>query len=531
MSTMITAISSKIQNGTKLSNDSYSYAVKSGHWYTYDQYNQLTGDLNYDDATVTYYTYDTNGNITSKLIRDWNIDGNFPMGVLESRTYLYSDANGWGDLLTSWGGQTFTYDAIGNPLTYRDGISMTWKNGRELKSVSKDGKTINFTYDLSGMRTNKTINVVQNGTLSATNVKYIYESGKLLQMRYGSRVLDFTYDSGGTPISLIYRSSETANPTYYYYGVNARGDVEALYTSSGAVSAKYNYDAYGKLLSVKTASGIDITNETSIAILNPLRYRGYVYDTETGFYYLQSRYYDPTTCRFVNADGYVSTGQGMNGNNMFSYCNNNPVNCSDSSGQFWGFVVGGILVVGLAFALSGCSSEPEPTHLPYKTADEAAMAFANSTYSSSQYIRHEYGTVIYSTTTNGATTYDYAPPVAGEPHSVGYGEVQVPSGTTKVATAHTHPNSNYFSGITPGATSGDIPNAIKRGMDSYVVGPNLKLQKYSISSNSISIVGVTSPVALTNQQKAALVSQFQVSWDSHFGTCNFGCENMDWPTP
>jgi len=64
----------------------------------------------------------------------------------------------------------------------------------------------------------------------------------------------------------------------------------------------------------------------------PLRYRSYVYDTETGFYYLQSRYYDPTIGRFINADGLVSTGQGLLGNNMFAYCQNNPVVYRDPSG-------------------------------------------------------------------------------------------------------------------------------------------------------------------------------------------------------
>ena len=66
---------------------------------------------------------------------------------------------------------------------------------------------------------------------------------------------------------------------------------------------------------------------------NPLRYRGYYYDTETGFYYLQSRYYDPIVKRFLNADSYASTGQGFLGYNMFAYCGNKPVMCEDPSGN------------------------------------------------------------------------------------------------------------------------------------------------------------------------------------------------------
>ncbi|MBE6686970.1 MAG: RHS repeat-associated core domain-containing protein, partial [Ruminococcaceae bacterium] len=92
---------------------------------------------------------------------------------------------------------------------------------------------------------------------------------------------------------------------------------------------------WGNILSITNASGTDISgNATHIANLNPLRYRGYVYDNETGFYYLQSRYYDPAVGRFVNLDAFVSTGTGFGGFNMFAYCNNNPVMYVDPTGNF-----------------------------------------------------------------------------------------------------------------------------------------------------------------------------------------------------
>ncbi len=265
---------------------------------------------------------------------------------------------------------------------------------------------------------------------------------------------------------------------------------------------------------------------STLGAVNPLRYRGYTYEPESELYYLQSRFYDPSIRRFISPDAFTSTGQGILGNNMLAYCGNNPVNCADPTGQSW---VAFIITMALIIAgLSGCSDTE--SQLPYKSADEAAMAFANSTYSSSVYIRHEYGTVIYSMTSNGTTTYDYATPVAGTPHSVGYSNVVIPDGVTIVATAHTHPNSNVFSGIQTGASSGDIPNAIARGLDSYLVGPNLILQKFSVSSKFISIVGKATPTTLTNQQRETLVAQFWESWNQHLGTCQFGCENMIWPT-
>ena len=81
------------------------------------------------------------------------------------------------------------------------------------------------------------------------------------------------------------------------------------------------------------------TLASSIGQINPIRYRSYYYDNETGFYYLNSRYYDPEVGRFISADGYVSTGQGIFSNNMFAYCGNNPINRFDSTGHFWSSIL------------------------------------------------------------------------------------------------------------------------------------------------------------------------------------------------
>jgi len=131
----------------------------------------------------------------------------------------------------------------------------------------------------------------------------------------------------------------TADPVTYYYVLNLQGDVVKLveHIRNGRVYtlntvAEYTYDAWGKPLSTTDGEGNSVAN-THIAKLNPLRYRGYYFDMETGFYYLQSRYYDPTLRRFINADSYQSTGQGILGHNMFAYCLNNPVNMTDLNGE------------------------------------------------------------------------------------------------------------------------------------------------------------------------------------------------------
>jgi RHS repeat-associated protein len=114
-----------------------------------------------------------------------------------------------------------------------------------------------------------------------------------------------------------------------------QGDVVKLINASGTTIANYAYSAYGEIISITDANGTAITSSTHVANINPLRYRGYYYDAETGFYYLQSRYYDPVIGRFINADSMAGTGQGLIGYNMFAYCGNNPTNRCDESGAFW----------------------------------------------------------------------------------------------------------------------------------------------------------------------------------------------------
>ena len=189
----------------------------------------------------------------------------------------------------------------------------TWQNGRELATLTKDGKVGDFTYDADGMRVRR--------TYGNTVYRYTYNGGLLTQMTVDIGVttsveytLFFTYDASGKPVSV------TFNGTTYYYVTNLQGDVVAILNSSGATVVTYTYDVWGKLLSTT-----DTTDE-NLGYHNPLRYRGYVYDNETGLYYLQSRYYNPEIGRFISADGLVSTGQGLLGYNMFAHCNNSPIN-------------------------------------------------------------------------------------------------------------------------------------------------------------------------------------------------------------
>ena len=309
-----------MQNG----NDIYEYAYDSVgnitqikinntvyESYTYDALNQLKTVTRGNDVYV--YDYSNGGNIQSVTLNGTTI-----------KSYGYTDT-AWKDKLTTFNGQTITYDEIGNPLKYRDGFNFTWSNGRQLTSIRSNTMGVSFVYNADGLRASK--------TAGGTTTDYYWLEGVLLGQKTGNTYLTFLYDENGTVYGLKH------NNTYLYYSFNAQGDVVGIINASGNVIARYDYDAWGNILSITNGAGVDISqNFGHIANINPIRYRGYYYDDETGFYYLQSRYYDPVTQRFLNADGYVSTGQGILSYNMFVYCGNNPVNRIDFTGNHWYFL-------------------------------------------------------------------------------------------------------------------------------------------------------------------------------------------------
>ncbi len=173
-------------------------------------------------------------------------------------------------------------------------------------------------------------------TLASTETvthEYLTQNGKVaretIRQSVGGTVLstktlDFFYDDSGRPFAFNYSVDGSDFETYYYI-LNLQGDVVQIIDANGVMQAEYIYSPWGEIISA----------EGDLAEINPLRYRGYYYDSETGFYYLQSRYYDPENHRFINADTYASTDSGdAIACNMFAYCNNNPVVFLDSTGMY-----------------------------------------------------------------------------------------------------------------------------------------------------------------------------------------------------
>ena len=240
---------------------------------------------------------------------------------MQSNTYSNSN---WADKLTSYNGEDIVYDAIGNPLEYR-GWELEWSRGRKLDKVTNlsDNINISYKYDENGVRTQKTVNGVQTD--------FITSGIKVLAQKSGENTIVWQIDGNGNTVGFNY------NGTPYFYIKNAQGDIIAIADIQGNLVAKYTYDSWGKLISIKDSNDVDkTTDENFIGYVNPIRYRGYYYDSETGLYYLSARYYDPEVGRFISADDYeilLEENYDLLRYNIFIYCSNNPIMGYDPSGN------------------------------------------------------------------------------------------------------------------------------------------------------------------------------------------------------
>ncbi|WP_270563050.1 DNRLRE domain-containing protein [Clostridium beijerinckii] len=288
--------------------------------YTYNEANELTREDNQVLNKTIAYDYDAGGNFKTKIEYPYTPDKTIPLPApTNTVSYTYGDAN-WKDKLTNFNGKAITYDAIGNPLTY-DGYTYSWEWGRRLASMTGNGKTISYKYNDSGIRTQKTVNNITT-SYHLVGDKVTYEDN-------GTDKIYYTYDSSDNLVSI------NLNGVEYFYIRNAQNDIIGLFDKDGTQVASYSYDSWGKLISIKDGSGVDITNDTgSVGYKNPYRYRGYRYDTETGLYYLQSRYYNPEWGRFINSDAAIGSVGELLSHNLFAYCINNPVNMLDGDGNW-----------------------------------------------------------------------------------------------------------------------------------------------------------------------------------------------------
>lgn len=192
-----------------------------------------------------------------------------------------------------------------------------------MKNANLNGTSVSYKYNSDGLRSYKKV--------GETVSEYEYLGDKLVYEKRGSTQFHYRYDASGT-LASIKRVKASGSSYTVYVICNSRGDIDELRNENGSLYARYVYDTWGNTLHILDANGAEITNKSSLAVQNPFRYRGYYFDGESGLYYLQSRYYDPVTGRFISADCQLNIGYAISGSNVYSYCYNNPIILVDSFG-------------------------------------------------------------------------------------------------------------------------------------------------------------------------------------------------------
>ncbi|AMP20981.1 hypothetical protein AZF37_07235 [endosymbiont 'TC1' of Trimyema compressum] len=220
-------------------------------------------------------------------------------------------------MLVKYDGETLTYDEIGNVLVFGNKEHIR-KQGRRLASFKQDNQSTVYNYDADGIRTSKKVD--------SEVTEYATSNGEVVGQKTNNSIIIFNRGYTGDLISMV-KDGDT-----YHYKLNAQNDVEGILDNNGKEVVSYVYDSWGN---IKEISG---ELKDTIGIENPLRYRSYFYDEESGYYYLQQRYYNPEIGRFINGDVYVNTGEGAFDSNMFAYCGNNPINNIDREGKFFNWL-------------------------------------------------------------------------------------------------------------------------------------------------------------------------------------------------
>ena len=257
--------------------------------YEYDGLGRLTRENINGEKTVVY-GYDNAGNLTSK--KEYAYTTGALGAVTATHSYQYASGS-WGDRLTFYNGQCIKYNAAGYPTCYR-GKQAIWTDG----CLTTLGNTP-FEYNDAGIRTAK------------GSTKYFVKGNLILAEKRGDTVIHYYYDDSSV-------AGFEYNGQKYVYRKNLQGDIVAILDECGCTRGTYEYDAWGNII---------WQGGSELLTINPFRYRGYYYDEETGLYYLNSRYYDPETGRFISPDSVEFLEPGAyNGLNLYAYCGNNPVN-------------------------------------------------------------------------------------------------------------------------------------------------------------------------------------------------------------
>lgn len=298
--------------------------------YTYDEAGQLKTAV-YSDGRSYSYTYNTSGNIITNQKNVPLLDSGWEVHLLNYTYNQKGQLTGYTDSV-SLNTVSYTLDTMGNPISIVEDHGsgneteriLSWGEGRMLTGIQyEDNSSYTYVYDSDGLRIQKIYAVGKNEYVT----DYIWADGHLLaERRPDGTVITILYDSENSPAGFLVEKtiSGVTNVNQYSYLKNLQGDITHILDEDGETVVVYRYDPWGDW----TAEG-----DTAIAALNPCTYRGYYRDQESGWYYLQSRYYDPEIGRFLNVDSIINALD-LISINACTYCENNPINHIDSNGLY-----------------------------------------------------------------------------------------------------------------------------------------------------------------------------------------------------
>ena len=291
--------------------------------YEYDELNRLIREDNRLLNKTVVYKYDKAGNILLKKNYDYSLNDITPSIKPRSlNEYIYDCDNR--DRLISYDGKLFDYNEMGRPKIYKNN-ELEWNNkGQLCLYINENLDEFEYRYDSNGVRNKKIIN--------GKETIYITNGNQIMQMKNDNGKFIFHYILNKL-VGFEYTS--TSGTKEYLYIRNIQGDITSIIDTEGNIICTYAYDGYGNHI-VLDEKGKEDTSLTSIGHLNPFRYRGYYFDEESGLYYLNSRYYDPETGRFISPDilSILDETKGqINGLNLYMYCSDSPINNYDPSGN------------------------------------------------------------------------------------------------------------------------------------------------------------------------------------------------------
>ena len=299
-------------------------------WYFYDEQNQLIRENNKILNKTIIYSYDSRGNIQNKkfyTFTDNALEDQIPEVVTQ---YEYANL----DRMIAYDKKEISYNEFGNPIQCYNGWKFGWKKGNQLVKASKFNDSIEYKYNDAGYRIQKIVN--------GEATEFTYEGMSIGLQKSKDHIINWCMDENEC-------ASFQFNGNKYIYIWNMQNDIIGITDSLGNTVANYSYDTWGKLISITDENGKDITyDKNHIGYINPLRYRSYYYDNETELYYINSRYYNPETGRFLNEDNREFLKDNfsdidISSYSLYAYCYNNPVSGIDFDGH------NPIVIVGVAF--------------------------------------------------------------------------------------------------------------------------------------------------------------------------------------